>query len=325
MALLCQIMMFDPGDRVDALAEERLDSAVSHPEHLDNFLDGLSKGGPIRKWFAAEDLLGITTPTLLFHGRDDRVVPYEHSLLLLAHIPNSRLVLFNRCGHWAMIEHPAEFNRMVTDFIQQQLTPTTRRRTTPMHEAIAHIHKNADLLREEAPKSDELGGSRTRPSGSSRSPAASGFCRPRSPAATRRTPPSSTSGSALWRSTRRRRAGSPVSSASTRGRSRSWTRACRRRSTAPDPDTWTASPYAPVGRAKTVDGGFLFTTDVPYSTGTDFCEWAILGGIVTDDDGNVGTPPDIRHFVLPARRLRDRRGLLERAWASRAPARRTCG
>ena len=26
-----------------------------------------------------------------------------------------------------------------------------------MHEAIAHIHKNADLLREEAPKSDELG------------------------------------------------------------------------------------------------------------------------------------------------------------------------
>jgi len=53
----------------------------------------------------------------LFHGRDDRVVPYEHSLLLLAHIPNSRLVLFNRCGHWAMIEHPAEFNRMVADFI----------------------------------------------------------------------------------------------------------------------------------------------------------------------------------------------------------------
>jgi 2-hydroxy-6-oxonona-2,4-dienedioate hydrolase len=118
MSLLCQIMMFDPGDRVDALAQERLDSATSHPEHLTNFLDGLSKGGPIRKWFAPEDLLGITTPTLLFHGRDDRVVPYEHSLLLLAHIPNSRLVLFNRCGHWAMIEHPAEFNRMVSDFIQ---------------------------------------------------------------------------------------------------------------------------------------------------------------------------------------------------------------
>lgn len=66
-----------------------------------------------------------------------------------------------------------------------------------------------------------------------------------------------------------------------------------------DPDTWTASPYAPVGRAKPVEGGFEFTTDVPYSTGTDFCEWVILGGIVTDAEGNISTPPDIRHFVLP--------------------------
>ncbi len=66
-----------------------------------------------------------------------------------------------------------------------------------------------------------------------------------------------------------------------------------------DPDTWTASPYAPLGRAKPVEGGFLFTGDWPYSTGTDYCDWVILGGIVTDEDGNVGAPPDIRHFVLP--------------------------
>ena len=65
------------------------------------------------------------------------------------------------------------------------------------------------------------------------------------------------------------------------------------------PDVWVASPYAPNGRLKPVDGGFLFTTDVPYSTGTDQCDWVILGGIVTDQDGNIGTPPDIRHVVLP--------------------------
>lgn len=66
-----------------------------------------------------------------------------------------------------------------------------------------------------------------------------------------------------------------------------------------DPDTWTASPYAPLGRAKPVEGGFLFTGEWPYSTGTDHCDWIILGGIVTDAEGNVGTPPDLRHFVLP--------------------------
>ena len=40
-----------------------------------------------------------------------------------------------------------------------------------------------------------------------------------------------------------------------------------------DPDTWTASPYAPFGRATQVDGGFLFSGRWPYSTGTDHCAW----------------------------------------------------
>ncbi len=67
-----------------------------------------------------------------------------------------------------------------------------------------------------------------------------------------------------------------------------------------DQDTWTASPYAPFGRARRVDGGFLFTGQWPYSTGTDHSAWVILGGMVIDDEtGQPGTPPDIRHFVIP--------------------------
>ncbi|MGD8832217.1 MAG: hypothetical protein PVF57_16545, partial [Pseudomonadales bacterium] len=54
-----------------------------------------------------------------------------------------------------------------------------------------------------------------------------------------------------------------------------------------DPDTLTASPYAPFGRARPVEGGFLLSGDWPYSTGTDFCAWVILGGMVTDADGNL--------------------------------------
>ncbi len=60
---------------------------------------------------------GIRTPALLIHGRDDRVVHFENSLALVATIPNSRLVLLNRCGHWAQNEHAEEFNRLVADFI----------------------------------------------------------------------------------------------------------------------------------------------------------------------------------------------------------------
>jgi alkylation response protein AidB-like acyl-CoA dehydrogenase len=66
-----------------------------------------------------------------------------------------------------------------------------------------------------------------------------------------------------------------------------------------DPDTWTASPYAPLGRARPVEGGYIFNGRWSFSSGTDHCMWAILGGMVTDQDGNVGTPPEVRHFILP--------------------------
>jgi len=118
MTQLCDVMMFNAGDNIDALAQERYESANKHPEHLANLLAGMPHGSPVPKWFSMDDLLTCQTPTLLIHGRDDRVVPYEHSLILLSYIPNSRLVLLNRCGHWAMIEHPAEFNRLVIDFVE---------------------------------------------------------------------------------------------------------------------------------------------------------------------------------------------------------------
>ena len=66
-----------------------------------------------------------------------------------------------------------------------------------------------------------------------------------------------------------------------------------------DPDTWVASPYAPFGRARPVEGGFLFSGDWPYSTGTDYSDWVILGGLVEPPDGEKSPVPDVRHFVLP--------------------------
>jgi alkylation response protein AidB-like acyl-CoA dehydrogenase len=66
-----------------------------------------------------------------------------------------------------------------------------------------------------------------------------------------------------------------------------------------DADTWTASPYAPQGRAVATEGGFELSGRWQYSTGTDHCGWIILGGIVVDDEGHPGDFPDYRHFILP--------------------------
>ena len=65
------------------------------------------------------------------------------------------------------------------------------------------------------------------------------------------------------------------------------------------PDTWIASPYAPQGRAQPVVGGFLLTGEWQYSTGTDHCSWVVLGGMVTDAEGQGIGPNGVRHFFLP--------------------------
>ncbi|MFI9626722.1 alpha/beta fold hydrolase [Streptomyces sp. NPDC052042] len=115
---LVEIMVYDKARfATPELCKARSDAALARPEHLRNYVEGLPKGAPLPKWVDPALLPQIKVPTLLIHGRDDRVVPFETSLHLLANIPNSRLVLLNRCGHWAMIEHADEFNRLVTDFI----------------------------------------------------------------------------------------------------------------------------------------------------------------------------------------------------------------
>lgn len=115
---LVEIMCFDKSFATDELCQKRSEAALSRPEHIKNYLDGIPFGGPVPVTVKLEDLNKSTLPYLLIHGRDDRVVPYEHSLILLANIPNSRLSLINRCGHWTMIEHAKEFNRLVIEFVQ---------------------------------------------------------------------------------------------------------------------------------------------------------------------------------------------------------------
>ena len=58
-------------------------------------------------------------PTMLVHGRDDRVIPLDTSLRLLELIPRAQLHVFGQCGHWTQIERTREFNAMVAGFLQR--------------------------------------------------------------------------------------------------------------------------------------------------------------------------------------------------------------
>jgi pimeloyl-ACP methyl ester carboxylesterase len=59
----------------------------------------------------------ITVPTLIIHGRFDRMVPCEQGLMLLNYIPSSDLVVLNNCGHWPPFEQPDEWASHVLAFL----------------------------------------------------------------------------------------------------------------------------------------------------------------------------------------------------------------
>ncbi|MCW2645336.1 MAG: hypothetical protein JWP07_1445 [Pseudonocardiales bacterium] len=63
-----------------------------------------------------------------------------------------------------------------------------------------------------------------------------------------------------------------------------------------DTATLISSSYAPMGRAKAVDGGFTFSGRWSFSSGCDHAQWVFLGGLVM---GEEGTPVDFRTFLLP--------------------------
>jgi 3-hydroxy-9,10-secoandrosta-1,3,5(10)-triene-9,17-dione monooxygenase len=68
---------------------------------------------------------------------------------------------------------------------------------------------------------------------------------------------------------------------------------------ADDVDTWMASPYAPQGVAKPVDGGYIFNGRWQFSSGTDHCDWIILGAMLGDAKGVPLMPPQMLHMILP--------------------------
>ncbi|MDO5682385.1 MAG: alpha/beta hydrolase [Propionibacteriaceae bacterium] len=118
MKRLVEVMTFDNARfATPELIAARTEATNAVPEHVQNYVEGLPKGSPIPVWVDRDKVGDIRIPALFIHGKDDRVVPFENSLWLLANVLNSRAVLLNQCGHWAMIEHAEEFNRLVIDFV----------------------------------------------------------------------------------------------------------------------------------------------------------------------------------------------------------------
>ncbi|OSH91867.1 alpha/beta fold hydrolase, partial [Klebsiella pneumoniae] len=113
---MMNIFVYDTSDLTEELFQARLDNMLARKDHRENFTAGLAAN--LKQFPDFSHRLGeIQAETLVVWGRNDRFVPMDTGLRLVAGIPNSQLHVFNKCGHWAQWEHADTFNRMVLDFL----------------------------------------------------------------------------------------------------------------------------------------------------------------------------------------------------------------
>jgi pimeloyl-ACP methyl ester carboxylesterase len=119
MENIIRLMTYDHSFVTDELIEERYQAALEPgaQEGAMRALRSISRtddpdGSQLWRHFAT-----IPHKTLLVWGRDDRTVPLDGAFYALKRMPDARLHVFPRCGHWAQLEHRAAFDRLTIDFL----------------------------------------------------------------------------------------------------------------------------------------------------------------------------------------------------------------
>jgi pimeloyl-ACP methyl ester carboxylesterase len=81
----------------------------------------------VRRWSAnriSRDARLIRPPTMLVWGDQDNHIPIREAFKLRDAIPNSRLIVFQCCGHLPPTEYPEKFVEVVADFCRAEQTQT---------------------------------------------------------------------------------------------------------------------------------------------------------------------------------------------------------
>lgn len=71
----------------------------------------------IMTWEAYSRLPQITVPTLVIHGKNDRLVPPGNGELIAARIPGARLVMLDRAGHLFFTDQPEAAHTAIREFL----------------------------------------------------------------------------------------------------------------------------------------------------------------------------------------------------------------
>ena len=117
-ALLRNYFAVDPAMITDDLVKIRYEASIddgAYEAYRAMFFDPRHTGSDLG--ITENEVRAITTPTLLIHGREDKVVALQVSVTMLGLLPNADLHVFSACGHWTQVERADEFSAVVTDYL----------------------------------------------------------------------------------------------------------------------------------------------------------------------------------------------------------------
>ena len=116
--LLRNYFAVDPAMITDELVAIRYEASIAggaYEAYRAMFFDPRHAGTQLG--ITENEVRAIATPTLLVHGREDKVGPVQVAVTMLGVLPNADLHVFSACGHWTQIERADEFSALVADYL----------------------------------------------------------------------------------------------------------------------------------------------------------------------------------------------------------------
>ena len=110
----------------DVIFNKYLDRARGEFERLsptkasfDDYLEQINTLWATEPAYTDEQLATITTPTLILIGDHDQAISQEHTAHIAQAIPGSKLVVLENVSHFAFLQDPDGFNKVVYDFLSE--------------------------------------------------------------------------------------------------------------------------------------------------------------------------------------------------------------
>jgi 4,5:9,10-diseco-3-hydroxy-5,9,17-trioxoandrosta-1(10),2-diene-4-oate hydrolase len=106
---LLELLAYDPQIVTEELVEQRFNVLGTQPKDV------------LARMVIPDltpQLAQIRCPLLGFWGVEDQFCPASGYEKILRAVREARFIMYSRCGHWAMIERAADFNRNVIEFLR---------------------------------------------------------------------------------------------------------------------------------------------------------------------------------------------------------------